>query len=49
LTVGSEAISDLYLGNMGIKSAFVGEELQHERVSSYVYIEFYTERKSQNG
>lgn len=39
VNVGSDEIKTMFVGDMGIKTAAIGEEKIYERVSSYVYIQ----------
>lgn len=39
VNVGSEEIKTMFVGDMGIKTAAIGDEKIYERVCSYVYIQ----------
>lgn len=39
---GENQISEIFVGNMGIKTIFVGNEPVYERTGGYIYIELNT-------
>lgn len=41
--VGAREVSALMVGNMGIKSVFIGSEQVYERSGGYIYINLITE------
>lgn len=43
INVGAEEITSLFVGEMGIKTACVGDAQIYNRTSSYVYIQLTTE------
>ena len=38
INVGSQNIPTMFIGDMGVKSAYVGSQKIYERLSSFVYI-----------
>jgi hypothetical protein len=44
--VSTEQISSLFVGEMGVKRALVGEEQIYERSGSYVYIQLIHSEKT---
>lgn len=43
LYVGEEQISSLFVGDMGVKTALVGDETIYQRPGGYFYLELVTE------
>lgn len=41
---GTEQIASLMIGDMGIKSAFVGQDNVYERPGGYIYLILQTEK-----
>lgn len=39
ITVGEEQIKEMFVGEMGIKNACIGEETIYTRAGGYLYIE----------
>lgn len=39
ITIGEEQLTELFVGEMGIKNACIGEELIYTRQGGYLYIE----------
>lgn len=47
LTVGNELISMLFTGEMGIKTAAVGDQIIYDRPGGYCYIELSTSEEEE--
>lgn len=47
LKIGTENISTLFVGRMGIKTASVGKEIVYQRPGAYVYIELQNTTKKE--
>lgn len=47
INVGTEEIKELFIGNMGIKTAAVGDEIIYERPGAYVYIQLVTDEEAE--
>ena len=45
MNIGSEAITDLFLGEMGIKEACVGDKTVYTREGGYFYLTLDTNEK----
>ena len=43
LNVGEEQISSLFVGDMGVKTALIGDETIYQRSGGYFYLELVTE------
>ena len=41
--IGSDAITEMRVGEMGIKQIFIGAELHYERSGAFFYLELRTE------
>ena len=48
INVGTEQISSLFAGEMGIKSALIGDEVIYSRPGGYFYLELNT-KENDNG
>lgn len=43
INAGEEQISSLFVGDMGVKTALVGDETIYQRSGGYFYLELVTE------
>lgn len=43
INVGEEQISSLFVGDMGVKTALIGDETIYQRSGGYFYLELVTE------
>lgn len=45
IEIGEDQIKDLFVGEMGIKSAVIGDETIYTRPGGYIYIELNTKEE----
>lgn len=45
INVGIEQIDALFMGEMGVKTVAIGDEVIHERPGGYLYIELETKEE----
>ena len=48
MNVGEEPITSLFIGEMGIKTAIVGEEIIYNRTGGFIYIYLDTTNTKEN-
>lgn len=45
LIIGEQSLAGLFVGEMGVKTACVGEQTLYERAGGYVYLELESEKE----